>query len=740
MYSAAQAENVISSAVKLRHLVLLGGGHAHIGVLRMLGMHPEPDLKVTLVSPSRETPYSGLLPGVVGGHSPEQDLYIDLGRLCQFAGADLVLATATAIDPGGSEIELRNRPNLAYDYLSIDVGIEPALTDLIEFDEALVPVKPISGFMARFNLVYEQYRGGGAFAVVGAGAAGLELAFALNHRLGIKAEKNGLPKPVLYLCQAAAELLPEAPPRLRAKAKNALAAQGIQFQPQFRAVRQGAGQLASASGAVLEVDQVFWATGAAPQAFLQNSDLAGTPSGYIAVNAQLQSVSHPNVFAVGDAADMVEQARPKAGVYAVRQAPVLFKNLVRMHRGQSLIRFKPQQRVLSLIALGEQTALGYKGPFWGWGRSLWRLKRRIDYKFLDSFKNLPLMTPPSVSNGEALDPNMQCRGCGAKVASSILSEVLSELDPDGGRVLDDSAVLTPPAGELMIQSVDAFRPIIDDPYVLAKIAVVHAVSDIYAMGGRVGPIMVNLTLPYGSESITRSLLQQVMAGVLSQTKAEGGQLVGGHTAEGLELNITVSVTGWAPPDDIRTSRGTQLDDHLVLTKALGTGTLFAASMRGQAAPSWISHAVAMMLQSNRPAGALIAAPSVHAVTDVTGFGLAGHLQGMLAAGQGVDLILPHLPVLNGALTSLSELGVYSTAHDKNQRAATLVRTQDFSDPELLARQSLLFDPQTSGGLLISVAPDASQDLVARLKASGFDQAAVIGRITDQAGIAVSAGG
>jgi len=706
----------------------------------MLGMHPEPDLKVTLVSPSRETPYSGLLPGVVGGHSPEQDLYIDLGRLCQFAGADLVLATATAIDPDGSEIELRNRPNLAYDYLSIDVGIEPALTDLAEFDEALVPVKPIAGFMARFNLVYEQYRGGGAFAIVGAGAAGLELAFALNHRLGIKAEKNGLPKPVLYLCQAAAELLPEAPPRLRAKAKNALAAQGIQFQPQFRAVRQGAGQLASASGAVLEVDQVFWATGAAPQAFLQNSDLAGTPSGYIAVNAQLQSVSHPNVFAVGDAADMVEQARPKAGVYAVRQAPVLFKNLVRMHRGQSLIRFKPQQRVLSLIALGEQTALGYKGPFWGWGRSLWRLKRRIDYKFLDSFKNLPLMTPPSVSNGEALDPNMQCRGCGAKVASSILSEVLSELDPDGGRVLDDSAVLTPPAGELMIQSVDAFRPIIDDPYVLAKIAVVHAVSDIYAMGGRVGPIMVNLTLPYGSESITRSLLQQVMAGVLSQTKAEGGQLVGGHTAEGLELNITVSVTGWAPPDDIRTSRGTQLDDHLVLTKALGTGTLFAASMRGQAAPSWISHAVAMMLQSNRPAGALIAAPSVHAVTDVTGFGLAGHLQGMLAAGQGVDLTLPHLPVLNGALTSLSELGVYSTAHDKNQRAATLVRTQDFSDPELLARQSLLFDPQTSGGLLISVAPDASQDLVARLKASGFDQAAVIGRITDQAGIAVSAGG
>ena len=728
---------MILSAVKLRHLVLLGGGHTHIGVLRMLGMHPEPDLKVTLVSPSRETPYSGLLPGVVSGHFPEEDLYIDLGRLCQFAGAELILATATGVDPNGSEIGLENRPSLAYDYLSIDVGIEPALTDLTEFDEALVPVKPISGFMARFNLVYEQYRGGGAFAIVGAGAAGLELAFALNHRFGGKAEGNGLQKPIFYLCQAAAEILPEAPGRLRANIQKALAAQGIQFQPQFRAVRQGAGQLVSAGGAVLEVDQVFWATGAAPQSFLKNSELALTPSGFIAVNAQLQSVSHPNVFAVGDAADMVEQPRPKAGVYAVRQAPVLFKNLIKNHRGQTLTRFKPQQRYLSLISLGEQTALGYKGSFWGSGRSLWRLKRHIDYRFLDLFKNLPLMTQPSAANKQVLDPSTQCRGCGAKVASSILSDVLSQLDPDGGRVLDDSAVLTPPIGELMIQSVDAFRPIIDDPYVLAKIAVVHAVSDIYAMGGRVGPIMVNLTLPYGSESITRSLLQQVMAGVLSQTKAEGGQLVGGHTAEGLELNITVSVTGWASSGHIKTSRGAQLNDHLVLTKALGTGTLFAASMRGQAAPSWISDAVSMMLQSNRAAGALVAAPSVHAVTDVTGFGLAGHLQSMLVAGQGVDLILPHLPVLKGALTSLSELGVYSTAHEKNQRAATSVRTQAFSDQRLLARQSLLFDPQTSGGLLISVAPDASQDLVDRLQALGFDQAAVIGTITDQVGIAVS---
>lgn len=729
---------MISSAVKSRQLVLLGGGHAHIGVLRRLGMHPEPDLKVTLVSPSRETPYSGLLPGVIGGHFPEQDLYIDLGRLCQFAGAELILAAATALDPARSEIGLENRPNLAYDYLSIDVGIEPALSDLAEFDEALVPVKPISGFMTRFKSVYGQYRGGGAFAIVGAGAAGLELAFALNHRLRDKAQKNDWPKPLIYLCQATQALLPEAPRRLQAGLQKALADQGIQFQPEFRAVRQGAGQLVSASGAVLQVDQVFWATGAAPQAFLQNSDLARTQSGFIAVGPNLQSLSHPNVFAVGDAADMVAQSRPKAGVYAVRQAPVLFKNLIRMHRGLSLTRFKPQSRYLSLISLGEQRALAYKGPFWGWGRSLWRLKRSIDYRFLDSFKNLPMMTPPSLSNAQAIDPNTQCRGCGAKVASSILSEVLSELDPDGGRVLDDSAVLTPPSGELMIQSVDAFRPIVDDPYVLAKIAVVHAVSDIYAMGGRVGPVMVNLTLPYASEAITRSLLQQVMAGVLSQTRAEGGQLVGGHTAEGLELNISVSVTGWAPASEIKTSRGAQLGDRLVLTKALGTGTLFAASMRGLAAPSWINQAVAMMSQSNRAAGALVVAPSIHAVTDVTGFGLAGHLQSMLAPGQGADLILPNLPVLKGALTSLSELGVYSTAHDNNQRAASSVRTQAFSDERLLARQSLLFDPQTSGGLLISVAPDACEGLVARLQALGFDQAAVIGTITDQAGIAAMA--
>ena len=727
---------MISTAVKLKHLVLLGGGHAHIGVLRMLGMQPEPDLKVTLVSPSRETPYSGLLPGVVGGHFPEQDLYIDLARLCQFAGAELIVAAATAVQPDQNEIGLADRPSLAYDYLSIDVGIEPALSGLEGFDEGLVPVKPITGFMARFHRVYAGYQGGGAFAIVGGGAAGLELAFALNHRLGQKAEENGLSKPIVYLCQADQDLVPEAPIRLRAKIRKALTAQGIQFQPGFRAVRQGAGQLVAASGALLKVDQVFWATGAAPQTFLRDSALACGKSGFIAVKPTLQSVSHPNVFAVGDAADMVDQPRPKAGVFAVRQGPVLFKNLIKAHRGQPLIRFKPQQRYLSLISLGEQTALGYKGPFWGWGRSLWDLKRRIDYRFLNAFKNLPVMNPPGDTK-LSLDPSTQCRGCGAKVASNILSEVLSQLDPDGDRVLDDSAVLEPPAGELMIQSVDAFRPIIDDPFLLAKMAVVHAVSDIYAMGGRVGPVMVNLTLPYASENITRSLLQQVMAGVLRQTQAEGGQLVGGHTAEGLELNISVSVTGWAPKDQIRTSRGAQRQDHLVLTKALGTGTLFAAEMRGLAQPAWISNAVTVMLQSNRAAVPLVTGPAVHAVTDVTGFGLAGHLQSMMGPGQGVELALASLPVLDGALTSLSELGVYSTAHDKNLRAATQLVPKHFEDQNLAARQSLLFDPQTSGGLLISVAPEAAHDLVVNLQALGFEQAAVIGRMTDQVGINVT---
>ena len=132
-------------------------------------------------------------------------------------------------------------------------------------------------------------------------------------------------------------------------------------------MRQGAGQLASASGAVLEVDQVFWATGAAPQAFLQNSDLACTPSGFIAVNAQLQSVSHPNVFAVGDAADMVEQARPKAGVYAVRQAPVLFQNLVRMHRGQALIALQAAATGSVADCAGRANGAGLQRPFLGLG-------------------------------------------------------------------------------------------------------------------------------------------------------------------------------------------------------------------------------------------------------------------------------------------------------------------------------------------------------------------------------------
>ena len=713
------------------HLLLLGGGHAHIGVLRQLGMNPQSKIKVTLVSPARTSAYSGLLPAVVAGHYAESTLEIDLGALCQFAGADFLSSSVIGIDPAAQEVTLEGRPPVSYDRLSIDIGIQSNLSGLVSYDTDLIAVKPINGFMKQFNELLLTYAGGGRYAVVGGGAAGIELAFALRYRLGNLAETLAQPFPEVILCQSTEDLLPEAPAAVRQRLTHRLAESGIAVRLGFNVVRQGDGQLMAENEACLSCDKVFWVTGGAPHACLRESGLALSDKGFVAVDEMLRSTSHPNVFVAGDAAESAVNPRPKAGVYAVRQAPILYHNLLAESFGQPLKPFKAQRRHLSLLSMGGPRAIGYRGVYWAEGDWVWRLKQWIDHRFLARYRQLSNMTINELDPNTANDPSIQCRGCGAKVAGSILKEVLSEIDPDASKTMADAAVVTPPSGHLMVQSVDSFRPIIDDPFLLAKIAIVHAASDVVAMGGRLGPVMLDVTVPYSSAQVTRTLLRQVLAGAAQQISEEGGHLVGGHTSEGLELNISVSVTGWVTEADLKPAGGARLEDRLILTQPLGTGILFANAMRGAAEPAWIDEAVAMMLQSNRLAAEVIERSDVHAVTDVTGFGLAGHLEQVLSDAQGATIKLSSLPVLEGAAASLRQGGVLSTAHSKNQQMIHRQMLQ-VSAPEW--QNPLMFDPQTSGGLLLSVSEAAAPGLLMQIKKSGFTSAKIIGRVTDTPGV------
>jgi selenide,water dikinase len=286
-------------------------------------------------------------------------------------------------------------------------------------------------------------------------------------------------------------------------------------------------------------------------------------------------------------------------------------------------------------------------------------------------------------------------------------------------------------------SIDAFRPMIDDPYVFGRIAANHCLGDLFAVGAEAQTALAIATLPLWPDAKLVAELRQMLTGAVDVLDASGAALVGGHTSEGAELSLGFAVTGWIARERLLTKTGLRPGDALILTKPLGTGTLLAANMRARAKGRWIDAAIETMLQSNRGAGEILRAHGAAACTDVTGFGLAGHLLEMIgaqsqdardAANLGVRLDFAALPVLDGAPETIGA-GIVSTLHAKNERAASASIGARLRGPPLLA---LLFDPQTAGGLLAGIPLEQAADCVAALRGAGYAGAAVIGRVVQRA--------
>ena len=730
----------MNTAPIARDLVLLGGGHSHVLVLRMLGMNPIPGLQVTLISPDVLTPYSGMLPGVVSGHYTEEDIHIDLVPLCKFAGARFIQAAAYDIDPVMQLVKCEDRADFKYDLLSIDIGITPAVTEVPGAAEHAIAVKPINRFLNQWREFLGRWENGQVqqVAIVGGGAGGVELCLGIDHRLqqslqGNKQSQTQEPKQELaiHLLVDGADILPGYDDKARERVSGRLISKGIKLHTGCRVdtiseTDSGKKCLQMGSGDQLEVDDVFWVTSAAGQSWLTDTGIATTERGFLAVEPTLQSKNYPNIFAVGDIADVIKYSRPKAGVYAVRQGPPLYNNIARVLSGKSPKEFKPQSSFLSLLATGDKYAIASKHGWSAEGRLIWRWKDWIDRSFMARFSTLPAMKH-AVPKGllAEFDDQMQCGGCGSKVSADLLQEVLGELGIDVGN-LDDAATFDVPANKTMLHTVDAFKSFIDDPYVFAQIAVNHALSDIYAMLGTPVTALAILTLPYAKPDSSKALLSQIMAGIINRLNEEGVKLIGGHTSEGAELSIGFAVNGLidVSAEDAGQKQGARKGDVLILSKPLGTGTLFAADMQYKAKGQWIQQAIAMMQISNRDAAHIL--KNANACTDVTGFGLAGHLLEMLKPdGLSAEITLDKLPLLDGALESINALGIKSTLHDANQRSTPGV-AGNVAHPVF----PLLFDPQTAGGLLAAVDPSIAEGVVLQLQESGCLDAAIIGHITD----------
>ncbi len=739
----------------LKDIVLVGGGHSHVGVLKRFGMHPLPGVRLTLICRDIQTPYSGMLPGYIAGHYAYGDVHIDLDRLAKFAGARLFHDEAIGLDCDAGKVLCRNRPPVPYDRLSINIGSAPTLRSIAGAAEHAVPVKPIHRFNERWQALLQRVRshpGVTRIAVVGGGAGGVELSLALHYRL--RNELHGLARDPdelkLSLFTAGGEVLPTHNRFVRKSFERVLAQRGITIYRNAVVKRVSAGQLETAAGETMAADEIVWVTHAGGAEWLRASGLALDENGFIQVNDCLQSLTDPNVFAAGDVATMVNHAREKAGVFAVRQGAPLAENLRRSLEGKRLRPYRPQRRWLALISTGERYAVASRGAIGFRGAWVWRWKDWIDRRFMMKFSDLPVMdrgiTPsrPSIEldgkeAAEAISAlAMRCGGCGAKVGTTVLARALSGLQPMqrddvliGLDAPDDAAVVRVPPGKATVHTVDFFRAFVDDPYVFGKIAANHALGDIFAMGAEAQSATAIVTVPPGLEAKVEDTLSQMMSGALEILNEANCALVGGHTGEGRELAMGFAVNGLIDEDIQAVMRkgGMRPGDTLILTKPIGTGTLFAAHARLQARGRWIHAALASMCQSNRRAAQCLREHGASACTDVTGFGLLGHLVEMTRpSGVDVELQLSALPILEGA-EETAAAGILSSLQPANVRLRRALRNQE--DALRHPRYALLFDPQTAGGLLASVPAEHVNGCLQALRELGYQQATAIGRVLPQ---------
>lgn len=359
-------------------IVLVGGGHAHVHVLKALGQ----GARVTLITRDLATPYSGMLPGVVAGMYAPAEAHIDLVRLAAKTGARLVHAEAVGLDRGNKQVVIAGGPPVPYDVVSIDVGIAPALAGIAGAAEHGIAVKPIGLFLDKLNMLLAQARkpnGPRRIVVIGGGAGGVELLLSLRTRL---AREAGV---FSFALVTDGEILATHNSRVRAAFRRVFAERNIVTYEYARARTITADAVELQNGETIAADAVLVTTDAAAPHWFRNTGLALDAKGFLAVNDALQSVNDPDVFAAGDCASL-SSPREKAGVYAVRAGPPLADNLRRRVRGEALKPWHPQRRHLALISTGERYAVASRGMFKAEGAWLWTLKDWIDQRWMRQWR------------------------------------------------------------------------------------------------------------------------------------------------------------------------------------------------------------------------------------------------------------------------------------------------------------------------------------------------------------------
>lgn len=708
-----------------------------------------------------------MVPGYVSGFYSLEECHIDLCRLATFAQARVIMSSAVGIDsktrtvhlssPSSTNRLVSGRPPLRYDILSVNVGITPDTLGIPGVEEYTVPVKPISLFadklekiLAKFERFLSEKNGGMhiyTVVVVGGGAGGVELACALQYRLSCISKERSTQPCFEVSIVSKGLILNSSHSSVRKRMLRLLNERNIDVIEATGGVCKVEKGVLHTAEQEISFDDCVWCTQATAPEWFRNTDLMIDDKGYLVVDEFLSvEGSHGHVFGAGDCVTMSKSPRPKAGVYAVRAGPILADNIERAIFNKSLKPWYPQSSNLSLIACGNRHALMSKKWLSYDAGFLWAWKDHIDTKFMAMYgSDLDKMVGNSMnkipSNSQDFErisslQQMRCGGCGSKVGSTILTSVLKTLQQRQGAESskvswgDDAAIIPSPSkGFKMIQTIDFFKcpKILQDPYIFGYIAAVHAMSDCYAMNGEPTSALVLVVLPLAIPEKVEEQLYHIMCGAVDALAEAGCTLVGGHTSEGSEFSIGLSITGTVPEDDIWKKGGMIPGNDIILTKPIGTGVILAAADAGMPVGAYFAAIQESMSQSNLGARNALQTHSVTACTDVTGFGVLGHLLEMCQASeQQCEIDIDSIPIFPGVQRYIRK-GTASSLTPENERmVSSRVTGVEYAKEKNI--WSALLDPQTSGGLLFTVNESETERCLQKLVKAGFPHARRIGRV------------
>ncbi len=673
-----------------KQLVLVGGGHANVQVLKKLCMNRIKGLHTILISDHYEATYSGMTPGYIHKDFSREEISIDLQRLCFNAGATFIKDKVVGIETNNQKLELQNFQSINYDLLSINTGsVSSTKKIIINNSSKCFFVKPISSLVKKLKQIDQIIKNTkNKIAIIGGGVASYELAFSLIRRYEDPLDITIFGKKILQ----EKNLNQQTKNKLRAIAKKL-------------GIKEYSGEVVSISDTYLtlknggRIDCNFFllSTGATIEKWLLESNLNKDASGFIIVNSNLLSTNQKNIFVTGDACSIENNIRAKSGVMAVRQGEILKENIFLKLTGKKLIKYRPQKNWLYIIGTYENYALLNYFFFSFHSQWCWKLKVWIDKNFINKFKfsSNQNMSKNNFELENSKGQKMYCQGCGSKVSKSTLTNYIKKINNNTD--LTDSSVINNKSLKIL-QTIDHIKLFSSlNPFDFGKISYLHSQNDILAAGGIVKSLSVSIGVPFSENFIEKFYLEYFMEGIRSEANKDECLISSGHSYQTIDSGITLTLNGEI--ESISSKNSAKDGDLIYLSKPLGTGYLLAAYFNNS---EMLSSDDFKKIIKNLKMGNLFTVNSArrsgsHTMTDISGYGLSSHLIDIcLSSNLSSELTINKNILIN---TNLDLLKLFKSTGFKNNYKST----NEFIDvSENHPLKNILYDPQTNGPMLMAI--------------------------------------